>query len=54
MIEIRPGDDFGSVDNQSRIIAAMKHQAKGSSSGLVLRHDPDPRGPALTLVDASP
>ncbi|AFL72589.1 GGDEF domain-containing protein [Thiocystis violascens] len=54
VIEIRPGEDFVSVDSLSRIIAAMKHQAKASSSGLVFRHDPDPRGSALTLPEESP
>lgn len=54
VIEIRPGEDFGSVDSLSRIIAAMKHQAKASSSGLVFRSDPGPRGPAITLAEESP
>lgn len=54
VIEIRPGEDFGNVDSLSRIIAAMKHQAKASSSGLVFRHDPNPRGSALTLPESSP
>lgn len=51
LIEIRPGENFGTVDTLSRIIAAMKHQAKASSSGLVFRHDSDPHGCALILTE---
>jgi diguanylate cyclase (GGDEF)-like protein len=54
LIELRPGDDYGDVEGLSRVIAGMKHQAKASQSGLVFRHDPDPRGAVqIVLNDAT-
>ncbi|WP_081763523.1 bifunctional diguanylate cyclase/phosphodiesterase [Imhoffiella purpurea] len=47
ILEIRPGDDYGSGDDLGRIIAAMKCQAKRSPSGLALQQGP--KGPIRTL-----
>lgn len=53
LIVIRPGDDYGCIEALSRTIAEMKHQAKASEPGLVFRQDPDPRGSAQTVPEAS-
>lgn len=51
LLEIRPGDDYCSVDSLGRVIAEMKHRAKSSPSGLVFRHDSDPRGSVLEVPE---
>lgn len=51
LLEIRPGDDYCSVESLGRVIAEMKHRAKSSPSGLVFRHDADPRGSVLAVPD---
>ncbi|MBK1718427.1 GGDEF domain-containing protein [Thiocystis violacea] len=52
LLEIRPGDDYGSGDELGRAIAELKHQAKRSLSGLVLRRDP--LGPTVIIADLAP
>lgn len=40
LLEIRPGDDYSDGDELGRTIAELKHAAKQSASGLVLRREP--------------
>ena len=47
VLEIRPGDDYGNGDELARTIAELKHDAKRSVSGLVLKRDP--RGPSQAI-----
>ncbi|MGQ9659213.1 MAG: GGDEF domain-containing protein [Thermochromatium sp.] len=47
LLEIRPGDDYSDGDELGRTIAALKHAAKQSASGLVLQREPN--GPAHVI-----
>jgi len=51
ILEIQPGDDYGSGDELGRIIATMKSQAKRSASGLTLRQHR--QGRTNTLPDST-
>jgi len=50
LLEIRPGDDYSDGDELGRAIAALKHAAKQSASGLVLQREPN----GLVLVHVMP
>lgn len=52
LLEIRPGDDYSNGDELGRTIAALKHAAKQSASGLVLQREPN--GLAHVMPDPAP